>query len=426
MAKRRANTIFTLVLLSLMALSLVDFQPSQAQSQGIITINSEGNVTPSTAPIEQKAGIYTLTGDIAGTITVNKSYLTIDGNGHKISSVLINGVSNVTLKNCIVDGSEQIGEVTKGFVAGISLINGSKVVIANNTILGISNFVAAYEYYEIVTGIMVIGGSSNIISTNNLINNFQAMEFKNTSYNLIVGNNITCSSTIQKARGYHDPAGIQFDGSSNNTIYHNSFEIGIGGQAGDINSVNIWDNGYPSGGNYWKDYSAKHTNAKMIDDSGIGNVSYVIDSQNKDNYPLMSPFDYNLYLFRTTKPDIRVLSAENQTYSSSNVAFNYTVDKATSWIGYSLDNKDNVTVTGNFTITNMTNGMHSIAIYANDTFGNMGFQTSNFNVNQINSTANTYSITTQTLVIITIVAVIAVIVSSLLLYRNHQKTAKPS
>ena len=124
----------------------------------------------------------------------------------------------------------------------------------------------------------------------------------------------------------------------------------------------------------------------MIDDSGIGNVSYVINSQNKDNYPLMAPFDYNLYLFRTTKPEIQVLSIENCTYSLNNVTLNFIVDKATSWIGYSLDNQPNATVTSNFTITNLTNGHAYIAIYANDTFGNMGIQTANFTVDMLTAT----------------------------------------
>ena len=83
-----------------------------------------------------------------------------------------------------------------------------------------------------------------------------------------------------------------------------------------------------------------------------------------------------------------------------------------------------MTVTGNFTVANVTNGMHSIAIYANDSFGNMGVQTSNFTVNQINSTAKTYQITTQTLVLIATVAVIAFIVASLLLFRRHRTGKK--
>ena len=39
-------------------------------------------------------------------------------------------------------------------------------------------------------------------------------------------------------------------------------------------------------------------------------------------------------------------------------------------MGYSLDGQDNVTVTGNSTLNGLTNGLHKITVYANDTFGN--------------------------------------------------------
>lgn len=49
-------------------------------------------------------------------------------------------------------------------------------------------------------------------------------------------------------------------------------------------------------------------------------------------------------------------------------------------MGYSLDNQQNVTITGNETIANMTIGLHGIIIYTNDTFGNMGITTVNFTI----------------------------------------------
>jgi hypothetical protein len=54
------------------------------------------------------------------------------------------------------------------------------------------------------------------------------------------------------------------------------------------------------------------------------------------------------------------------------VSLVFTVDKQVNWTGYSLDGEQNVTITGNTTIANMTNGLHSITVYANDTFGNVG------------------------------------------------------
>ncbi len=79
-------------------------------------------------------------------------------------------------------------------------------------------------------------------------------------------------------------------------------------------------------------------------------------------------------------PVIAVLS-ETRSYNVSAVPLEFSVDKNVSWLGYSLDGKENVTVTGNFTLTDLQNGLHSLIIYANDTNGNMGVsQTFSFTV----------------------------------------------
>lgn len=415
------DKLLALSLVFFVTTGLFCFEPVKSEYNGYTSysINSDGTVSPSSAPILQKSNTYTLSGDIQGTIAVQRSNTILDGNGFSVSGGLkVNNVSNVTIENFIVLGGAEYGSIVG--IVGILLDSTTNILVANNTISGVWGIQAMNAVP--FTGLVVQGGSSNVISGNIFKNNIQGLSFYNSINNLIMRNTLTCGTNSWNL--YSSVGGMFFANASNNAIYSNNFNVSVGSQAGDINSVNVWDNGYPSGGNYWSDYHSKYPRSQMIGDSGIGNVSYVIDSQNKDNYPLLSPFDFNLFLYRTTKPEIQVLSAENQTYSSNNVAFNYTVDKATSWIGYSLDNKDNVTVTGNFTIANMTNGMHSIAIYANDTFGNMGVQTSNFNVNLINSTAKTFPITTQMLVIITIVAVIAVIVTSLLLFVKHRKTSQ--
>jgi hypothetical protein len=71
-------------------------------------------------------------------------------------------------------------------------------------------------------------------------------------------------------------------------------------------------------------------------------------------------------------PIISGLSVENKTYNTRSVPLNFTVDQSTSWIGYSLDGQANVTLTGNTTLSELTYGAHTLAVYANDTVGNMG------------------------------------------------------
>jgi hypothetical protein len=53
--------------------------------------------------------------------------------------------------------------------------------------------------------------------------------------------------------------------------------------------ANSWDDGYPSGGNYWSGYTGVDS-----DYDGIGDSWYEIDSSNIDHYPLMGMFsDFN-------------------------------------------------------------------------------------------------------------------------------------
>lgn len=71
-------------------------------------------------------------------------------------------------------------------------------------------------------------------------------------------------------------------------------------------------------------------------------------------------------------PIISNLSVENKTYTQESLSLNFVVDEPTSWIGYCLDGEANVTITENFTLTQLPSGSHTLAVYANDTVGNMG------------------------------------------------------
>ncbi|MCW4010113.1 MAG: hypothetical protein NWF05_05785 [Candidatus Bathyarchaeota archaeon] len=83
-------------------------------------------------------------------------------------------------------------------------------------------------------------------------------------------------------------------------------------------------------------------------------------------------------------PKISNLSIENKTYTSPNLEFNFTVDNQPSWTGYSLDNQENSTVSvkavltgfnstikGKSMLTDLSEGIHSIVVYSNNSAGTM-------------------------------------------------------
>jgi len=80
----------------------------------------------------------------------------------------------------------------------------------------------------------------------------------------------------------------------------------------------------------------------------------------------------SVFIPDTTPPAISIISPENKTYTTSSLSLSFTVDEATSWIGYSLDGQTNITITGNTTLPGMADGLHSLIVYAKDTAGNTG------------------------------------------------------
>ena len=72
-------------------------------------------------------------------------------------------------------------------------------------------------------------------------------------------------------------------------------------------------------------------------------------------------------------PVITILSPTGFiTYENSSIPLILNTNENATWIGYSLDSQANQTIYGNTTLTDLTEGNHSIVVYANDTFGNMG------------------------------------------------------
>jgi hypothetical protein len=113
------------------------------------------------------------------------------------------------------------------------------------------------------------------------------------------------------------------------------------------------------------DFSIAVVNDALYAIGGYPSSSYVVTPTNANEQYI--PIGYG-----TIQPIVAIISPKNQSYNSSSVSLIFTVDMPASWIGYSLDGKDNVTVTGNTTLAGLSNGLHNITVYAKDSFGNIG------------------------------------------------------
>jgi len=132
-------------------------------------------------------------------------------------------------------------------------------------------------------GIFLDYCTNNNLSGNNIANNSYGVVLSSSSNNTISGNNITATKTY----------GIYLYSSFDNSVFHNSFVNNTNLQVYAEGSNNTtWDDGYPSGGNYWSDYTGTdlycglHQNETGSD--GIGDTPYTSDFPwVNDRYPLM-------------------------------------------------------------------------------------------------------------------------------------------
>jgi len=189
-----------------------------------------------------------------------------------------------TIKNNVITGMTWIGawgwEYKTGGISLSSYSGGN--TISRNIISNGGNIGGAD-----VTGALFLSDHSNgnIIIDNIMSKNAQGISLLDSSDNLIIGNTMASSAYEgMVVSGY----------SNNNFIYHNNFihnprQVSIY----DNPSGNTWDNGYPSGGNYWSDYAGvdlyRGPNQDQLGSDGIGDTPYIINADNRDRYPLMAP-----------------------------------------------------------------------------------------------------------------------------------------
>ena len=212
----------------------------------------------------------------------------------RVGEVIINYCTDITVDNVTVENSyygvyishsDNISVVESSFkhdFSGIYIDRSSNITIESNYIdsnNGLGIFIYKTYNSSILDNMIVKGGTGIFLSR--------------SSDNLVMNNTV-----------YDNKYGISIFESMNNLIYHNDF-IDNNIQVrflDDENYTNIWDNGYPDGGNFWSDYTGvdeySGENQDISGSDGIGDEPYTINEYNVDHYPLMQ------HLFEI--PDISV------------------------------------------------------------------------------------------------------------------------
>ncbi|UCE96670.1 MAG: M6 family metalloprotease domain-containing protein [Candidatus Bathyarchaeota archaeon] len=267
-------------------------------------------------------------------------------------------ISNFTLQNSLV--GIQVGDysnttLSNNIIAdhsnGILVLNSSGNTITGNIIKNNSNTALRFD-----------SAFDNIVHRNAIQNNNIGVGAGNLSYsnilleNSILNNNYGFYINIHSSRFYH------------NNIIDNNIQAAFYG----LNYNNTWDNGYPSGGNFWSDYGGVDA-----DGDGIGDAPYIIDMENQDNYPLMNPWspplpDISLTSISTSKI---IVGQSSSLYINVNVTNQGDTMETFSVTTYGnstiLDQREaNVSVGNSIILTftwntaNFTKGNYTISAYA--------------------------------------------------------------
>ncbi|MFH1013802.1 MAG: right-handed parallel beta-helix repeat-containing protein, partial [Thermoplasmatota archaeon] len=206
--------------------------------------------------------------------------------GSSLSYVFENTIDENIGNNIMIDNSDHVtihhNEITDGLEAGIVIIGSHLCLINKNTI----------ERHD-QDGLNLFGSNNCTISSNEIKeNSWAGIYLANTSLHAINENTIE-----------DNDAGILFDyEASDNVIYHNNF---IGNNQNAISHCsNIWDDGYPSGGNYWDDFDEpsegafdeyEGTDQDILNVDGDGIVDLGAPSGGLNRYHISDGYDFDPY-----------------------------------------------------------------------------------------------------------------------------------
>ncbi len=190
-----------------------------------------------------------------------------------------------------------------GNYQGIKLFQANNNTLKNNSIL-----------YGLADGIFLGLSDGNLIRNNKVENHSNGIACISSNHNKIIENivkfnpnhGIFLTSSVYNTLSNNDINGngngfAIYEGSNSNIIYHNTFTQN-NNQAYDDTGSNQWHNSYPSGGNYWSDYTGSDEkngpNQDINGPDGFGDTPYTSiqgGTGAQDDYPLMAIPSFGIF-----------------------------------------------------------------------------------------------------------------------------------
>jgi parallel beta-helix repeat protein len=264
-----------------------------------------------------------------------------------------------------------------------------------------------------------IAGSDNTTISNNIITSNHEEGIFVESYNVIGGNTIANNSL----------GGLYVRGIGN-VIQHNNFVSNSGQVVLERPDLgNVWDDGYPSGGNYWSDYNSTDLKSGPYQNEtgsdGIGDTPYIINATCTDRYPLMAPFNtfdagtWNGVNYNVDVVSNSTISAFGFNAAQKTITFNVTGLSGT--MGFSRVTIPNALLSGPYTV--LVNGLPPLTLNevsnGTHTFLYFTYKHSTQQVNIIGTTA------VPEFPFSTILPILMAISALALIFTKRKKVAKP-
>jgi len=272
---------------------------------GCVLLVSSTNVTVENLDLANNyAGVFCLNSTSVSITNLNVSWSSVGVYVRNCTSIAVRGSEltenrfgilvedseKVAVKNNVINNSLSLGD-------GIKIIHSTKCQAKLNVLTDCARgLYLSYSNNNTVSlnilrrnsiDLWLYFSNENVVSKNEASSSFLGGIFLTRANSNLLTENCLLNN-IQR----YDVALI-IETSYNNGIYHNNF-VNNTYNVFCTNSINAFDDGYPSGGNYWSDYigvdlySGLYQNESGSD--GIVDKPYVIDPNNRDQYPLMVPW----------------------------------------------------------------------------------------------------------------------------------------